>query len=145
MPAVAGMPGWGNTGVQRAVAEALASAIQSLLRLLDVVGEELRVQAVDRVAGDVGRRDHDLRVEVEPVAGGVLGDELVGLGELCGLLVIARGGFRVGDQLDHFGVVVAPVEVGVAVEDDVAVVDVLLQRRLEIVLPGRSWCTTRWR
>src|SRR5690606_26310990 len=102
--------------------------------LLDVVGEELGVQAVDRVAGDIGGRDDNLGVEVEPVAGGVLGDDLVGLGQLGDLLFFGAGSFAVGDQLDDVGVVIAPIEVRVAVEDDIAVVDVLLQRRLEVLL-----------
>ena len=104
-----------------------------LLGLLNVVGEELGVEAIDGVAGHIGRRDDDLRVEVKPVAGGVLSNDLVRLGQFFRLFSFGVGGFRIGNQLDDVWVVVAPVEVGVTVEDDVTVVDMLLQRRLEVV------------
>jgi len=69
--------------------------------LRDVVGEELGVQPVDRVPLQAGCCDHDLRVEVEPVAGSVLDDLPVRL--LQELNLLGLGADLLGWAEEFFG------------------------------------------
>ena len=86
------------------------------------------------VAADRAGRDLDRRVEEEPVARRVLGDLPGDLLQQFGLLVGGGGGFGLLHPLLDLRVVVLPVEVRVAVPDQVTLVDVGHDRGLEVVV-----------